>query len=168
MSNYTYAYTHAPHQQHSHLIAPCWHQIRMHHINSVGLHSWFCYQQLQFACKPTLPPLPLSFCPLILTQPPTSFTGCCWFFFLFLWRSSLQKKMITGHRGAWHFRLDKTQKLSSHACPIRIRKARAQLGTVSQQMAFPGRELASVPAGQGLAMANMPRQGIGKRSQAGN
>ena len=26
------------------------------------------------------------------------------------------------HRGAWHIRLEEAQKLSSHACPISIRK----------------------------------------------
>ena len=103
-------------------LAPCWHQIRMHHINS--LH--FCAFASAFNnCKPTLPPLPLSSCPLILTQPPTSFTTCCLFFFLGFAFSSLDvhcRNKITGHRGAWHFRLEKAQKLSSHACPISIRK----------------------------------------------
>ena len=32
------------------------------------------------------------------------------------------RNKITGHRGAWHLRLEKAQKLSSHACPISIRK----------------------------------------------
>ena len=41
----------------------------------------------------------------------------------------------------------------------------AQQGTASQQMAFPGRELAKRPR-QGLQ--NIPRQGTGKCSQAGN
>ena len=102
-------------------LAPCWHQIRMHHINS--FHSCSFASAIN-NCKPTLPPLPL-FCPLILTQPPTSFTGYYWFFvlllcILFTWRSLHNK--ITGHRGALHFRLEEAQKLSSHACPISIRK----------------------------------------------
>ena len=169
-------------------LAPCWHQIRMHHINS--LH--FCAFASAFNnCIPTLPPLPLYSCPLILTQPPTSFTTCCLFFFFGFAFSSLDvhcRNKITGHGGTWHFRLEKAQMLSSHACPISIRKElswgrrsskwRSQAGNFQASQAgtgkhaqaghwqtFPGRELAKRPR-QGLQ--NVPRQGTGKHSQAGN
>ena len=32
------------------------------------------------------------------------------------------RNKITGHRGAWHFRLEEAQKLSSHVCPMSTRK----------------------------------------------
>ena len=118
-------------------------------------------------CKPTLPPLPLSSCPLILTQPPTSFTTCCLFFFVGFAFPSLDvhcRNKITGHRGAWHFRLEKAQKLSSHACPISIRKELSKGRRLSKWRS--PRQGAGKRPRQGLA--NMPRQGIGKCSQAGN
>ena len=165
-------------------LAPCWHQIRMHHINS--LH--FCAFASAFNnCKPILPPLPISSCPLILTQPPTSYTTCCLSLHS-LHLTFIAETKITWHGGAWHFRLEKAQKLSSHACPISIRKElslgrcpskwRSQAGNWQASQAgtgkhaqaghwqtFPGRELAKRPR-QGLQ--NVPRQGTGKRSQAGN
>ena len=152
-------------------LAPCWHQIRMHHINS--LH--FCAFASAFNnCKPTLPPLPRSSCPLILTQPPTSFTTCCLFFFprlciLFTWRS-LQKQNNRA-QGCVAFQAWKGAE-ALLSCLSDKHKKRAQLGTASQQMAFPGRELASVPGRDwqtcpGRALANVPRQGTGKASQAG-
>ena len=103
-------------------LAPCWHQIRMHHINS--LH--FCSFASAFNnCKPTLPPLPFL---LVLSfphnHPLPSLLAVCSFFLVFAF-SSLDvhcRNKITGHRGAWHFRLEKAQKLSSHACPISIRE----------------------------------------------
>ena len=112
-------------------LAPCWHHAS--HQQPSLLLICFCYQQLQ-TNPPSTPPF---FCPLILTQPPTYFTACCWSFSLGFAFSSLdvhcRNKKKTGHKGAWHFRLEEAQKLSSHACPISIKK-RAQLGTASQQM----------------------------------
>ena len=162
--------------------------IRMHHVDGIHACSMlasnthashqqpslllicFCYQQLQTNPPSTSP----SFCPLILTQPPTSFTGCCWLLFpwlciLFLWRSL--EKQNNRAQGCMAFQAWKgAEALSS--CLSNKHKKRAQLGTASQQMAFPGRELASVPGRDwqtcpGRALANVPRQGTGKASQAG-
>ena len=151
-------------------LAPCWHQIRMHHINS--LH--FCAFASAFNnCKPTLPPLPFLLV-LSFSQPPTSFTTCCLFFFprlciLFTWRS-LQKHNNRA-QGCVAFQAWKGAE-ALLSCLSDKHKKRAQLGTASQQMAFLGRELASVPGRDwqrcpGRALANVPRQGTGKASQAG-
>ena len=167
--NYAYAYTHAPHQQHSHLL-----HVGIKYACITSTAFTFAHLLLLFNnCKPALPPLPLSSCPLILTQPPTSFTTCCLFFFLGFAFSSLDvhcRNKITGHRGAWHFRLEKAQKLSSHACPISIRKSSARDGVPANGVPMqgtgkrPSRDWQTCP---GRALANVPRQGTGKASQAG-
>ena len=152
----------------------------------------FCYQQLQ-TNPPSSSPPPF-FWPLILTQPPTSVTigsFCHWLCILFTWRS-LQKQnnraqgcvAIQAWRGA-------------EACPLSIRKElskgqrrskwRSQAG--NRQASQPGtgkhaQERAidkpsqaenwqSIPCRDcktcpGRALANLPRQGTGKRPQAGN
>ena len=56
-------------------------------------------------------------------------------------------------RGAWHIRLEEVQ--------ISMRKC---TGTASRQKAFRGRDWQTCP---GRALANVPRQGTGKASQAG-
>ena len=180
--------------------------IRMHHINSIHTCSMlasnthasyqqpslllicFCFQQLQ--TNPPSTPLFLLVLSFSHNHPLPSLLAVCSFFLGFAF-SSLDvhcRNKITGHRGAWHFRLEKAQKLSSHACSISIRKElslgrrpskwRSQAGNWQASQAgtgkhaqaghwqtFPGRELAKRPR-QGLQ--NMPRQGTGKRSQAGN
>ena len=63
-------------------LAPCWHQIRMHHIHSLPFCSYACAFKICWANQPSLhPPF---FCPLTLTQPPTSFiiVYSCWLFFI--------------------------------------------------------------------------------------
>ena len=106
-------------------------------------------------------------------HPLPSLVAVCSFFLGFAF-SSLDvhcRNKITGHRGAWHFRLEKNAE-ALISCLSDKHKKRAQLGTASQQMAFPGRELASIPGRDwqtcpGRALANVPRQGTGKASQAG-
>ena len=57
-------------------------------------------------------------------HPLPSLVAVCSFFLGFAFSSFDVhcRNKITGHRGAWHFRLEKAQKLSSHACPISKRK----------------------------------------------
>ena len=168
--------------------------IHMHHINSIHTCSMlvsnthashqqpslllicFCYQQLQ-----TNPPSTPAF---LYSHSHTTthflqFTGYYWFFFtwlciLFTWRS-LQKQTNRA-QGAWHFRLEEAQKLSSHTCPISIRKElRKGLANMPRQgidkrsqagnwQSVPGRDCKTCP---GRALADVPREGNGKRSQAG-
>ena len=169
-------------------LAPCWHQIRMHHINS--LHFSHLLLLSTTANQPSLHSPFLLVLSFSHNHPLPSLLAVCSFFLGFAF-SSLDvhcRNIITGHRGAWHFRLEKAQKLSSDACPISIRKElsqgrrpskwRSQAGNWQASQAgtgkhaqaghwqtFPGRELAKRPR-QGLQ--NVPRQGTGERSQAGN
>ena len=143
--------THASHQQPS-LLLIC-----------------FCYQQLQ-----TNPPSTYPFFLSSHSHTTTHFLHLLllvlfpWLWILFLWRS-LQKQNNRA-QGCMAFQAWKgTEALFS--C-LSDNKKRAQLGTASQQMAFPGRELASVPGRDwqtcpGRALANIPRQRTGKASQAG-
>ena len=151
--------------------------IRMHHINSIHtcsmlasnthashqqpslLRICFCFQQLQ-TNPPSTPPFFLS-SHSHTNHPLPSLLAVCSFFHGFAFYS-LQKQNNRA-RGCVAFQAWKgTEALLS--CLSDKHKKRAQLGTASQQMAFPGRELASVP---GRALANVPRQGTGKASQAG-
>ena len=162
--------------------------IRMHHINSIHTCSILASNTHASHQQPSL--LCICFClsttanqpslhsPFLLvlsfSQPPTSFTTCCLFFFprlciLFTWRS-LQKHNNRA-QGCVAFQAWKGAE-ALLSCLSDKHKKRAQLGTASQQMAFPGRELASVPGRDwqrcpGRALANVPRQGTGKASQAG-
>ena len=153
-------------------LAPCWHQTRMHHINS--LH--FCSFASAFNnCKPTLPPLPFFFLSSH-SHTTTHFLHYLllrfffpWLCILFTWRS-LQKQNNRA-QGSVAFQARKSAE-ALLSCLFDKHTKRAQLGTASQQMAFPGRELASVPGRDwqtcpGRALANVPRQGTGKASQAG-
>ena len=182
------------------VLTTCTH-ICMHHINSIHsrpmlpsnthasheqrtfLLTCFFYRQLQ-----TKPPSTPPFLSSHSHTTPTSFTGYYWFFCLGFAFSSLEvhfRNKITGYRGAWYFLLGQAQKLSSHACPISIRKElssgqrprkwrslagnwkASQAGNGKHAQAwhwqtFPSRELAKRPR-QGLQ--NVPRPGIGKRFQ---
>ena len=141
----------------------------MHHINS--LHSCSFASAINNG-KPTLPPLPflvalgLSFShnhPLPSLAVVGSFFP--WLCILFTWHS-LQKQnkaqacvAFQAWRGAE----------AVVSCLSDKQKKRAQRRTASQQMAFPGRELASVPGRDwqtcpGRAMANVPRQGTCNRN----
>ena len=172
-------------------LAPCWHQIRMHRIsNQIRMHHINSLQSCSFTsainnCKPTLPPLPFFVLPFSHNHPLPSLVTIGSFFLGFAFPSLNihYRNKLTGHRGAWHFRLEEAQKLSSHACPISIRKElskgqrpmaskwRSQAG---HWQTFPGRELASVPgrdckhaqAGHAHWQA-VSRQGTGKRSRQG-
>ena len=179
--------------------------VRMHHTNSIHTCSMlasnthashlqpslllicFCYQQLQTNPPSTPPFFVLSFShnhPL----PSLVAVGSLFLGFAISSFDVHCRNKITGHRGAWHFRLEKGAE-ALFSCLSDKHKKRAQLGTASQQMAFPGRELASVPGrdckhaqaghwqtfpGRELAkrprqgLQSVPRQGTGKRSQAGN
>ena len=152
-------------------LAPCSHQIRMHHTNS--LHSWSFASAINNANQP--PPLPL-FCPLILTQSPFSLTGCYlvlfpWLCILFTWRS-LQKQNDRAQGCTAYQAWRGAEALFS--CLSDKQKKRAQLGTASRRKAFPGGEVASLPwpgrdwqTCPGRALANDPRQGTGKASRQG-
>ena len=113
--------------------------IRMHHTNGVDTCSilasnthashqrpsllliGLCYQQLQANTPSTLPLL----VPPFSHNHPLPSQVSIWLFFLgfasFLLDVHCRNK-IPGHGGAWHIRLEEAQKVSSHACPITIRK----------------------------------------------
>ena len=117
--------------------------IRIHHINSIHTCSMlasnthashqqpslllicFCYQQLQ-TNPPSTPPFFLSSHYHTTMHPlPSLVAVFCSFFLGAFAFSSLDvrwRNIKAGHGGAWHFRLEKAQKLFSHACPISIRK----------------------------------------------
>ena len=162
--------------------------IRMHHINSIHtcsmlasnthashqqpslLRICFCFQQLQ-----TNPPSTPLFFLSSHSHTATHFLHYLlfvlfpWLCILFTWRS-LQKQNNRA-QGCVAFQAWKGAE-ALLSCLSDKHKKRAQLGTVSQQMAFPGRELASVPGRDwqecpGRALAIVPRQGTGKASQAG-
>ena len=153
--------------------------IRMHHTNSIHTCSMlassthashqqpslllicFCYQQLQ-----TNPPSTYPFFLSSHSHTTTHFLHWLllvlfpWPCILFLWRS-LQKQNNRA-QGCVAFQAWKgTEALFS--C-LSDNKKRAQLGTASQQIAFPGRDWQTCPGG---ALANVPRQRTGKASQAG-
>ena len=161
--------------------------IRMYHINSIttcSMLAWnthashqqrslllicFCFQQLQ-TNPPSTPPFFFSshshttthFLHLLLF---VLFPLLC---ILFTWRSLHKQKNRVQGCMACHACKDAEALLS---CLSDKHKKIAQLKTASQQMAFPGRELASLPGRDWQtcpfrALANVPRQGTGKASQA--
>ena len=142
--------------------------IRMHHINSShtcsmlasNTHASYHLPSLLLiasavnSCKPTLPPLPI-FCPLILTQPPTSFTGC----YLVLFSLALHllldvrcRNKITGHRGAY---------VAYHAL------AKRGAETLSVSCLSDKHKKRELSLGQ-RPSKGVPRQGTGKRPRQGN
>ena len=116
-----YAYMHAPHQQHSHLLHV---GIKYACITSTAFTFAHLLQLSTTANQPSLHSPFLLVLSFSHNHPLPSLLAVCSFFLGFAF-SSLDvhcRNKITGHRCAWHFRLEKAQKLSSHACPISIRK----------------------------------------------
>ena len=167
---YAYAYTHAPHQQHSHLLHV---DIKYACITSTAFTFAHLLLLSTTANQPSLHSPFLLVLSFSHNHPLPSLLAVCSFFprlcILFTWRS-LQKHNNRA-QGCVAFQAWKGAE-ALLSCLSDKHKKRAQLGTASQQMAFPGRELASVPGRDwqtcpGRALANVPRQGTGKASQAG-
>ena len=113
-------YTHAPHEQHSHLLHV---GIKYACITSTAFTLAHLLLLLATANQPSFHS-PLSSHSHTTTPALPSLVTVGSFFSFALHSLHLMliaETKITGHRGTWHFRLEETQ-LSSRVCPISIRK----------------------------------------------